>query len=230
VEQALEMARHEEMQLHGVHVVTTEAQRESAEVRAVRSGFEARLQAAGVAGRLAVVTGEVSRAICQRARWVDLVVLSLSHPPAARPLARLGSGFRTVLLRCPRPVLAVPAVAAPLRQAVLAYDGSPKAEEALFLATYLASRWGLSLAVVTSVDDEAVPARARGYLEAHGVAADYIAKQGPAAEVILRAAASHQADLVLMGGYGRGPVLEAVLGSTVDRVLRESRYAVLVSR
>jgi nucleotide-binding universal stress UspA family protein len=135
-----------------------------------------------------------------------------------------------VLLRCPRPVLAVPAVAAPLRQAVLAYDGSPKAEEALFVATYLASRWGLSLAVVTSVEDEAVSARARDYLAARGVAAEHVVEQGAAAEVILHAAASHAADVILMGGYGRGPVLEAVLGSTVDRVLRESRYAVLVSR
>jgi len=33
-----------------------------------------------------------------------------------------------------------------------------------------------------------------------------------------------------MGGYGFSPVLEVVLGSAVDQVLREARGAVLVCR
>jgi nucleotide-binding universal stress UspA family protein len=33
-----------------------------------------------------------------------------------------------------------------------------------------------------------------------------------------------------MGGYGRRPELEVVLGSAVDQVLRESRSPVLICR
>jgi len=39
---------------------------------------------------------------------------------------------------------------------------------------------------------------------------------------ILRTAAENGCDLILMGGDGAGPVMEAVLGSTVDQLLRES--------
>jgi nucleotide-binding universal stress UspA family protein len=34
----------------------------------------------------------------------------------------------------------------------------------------------------------------------------------------------------VMGGYGFGPMLEVVLGSTVDEVLRTSRRPVLICR
>jgi len=39
-------------------------------------------------------------------------------------------------------------------------------------------------------------------------------------DVILREARKRQADLIVMGGYGYPPLLEMLLGSTVDAVLR----------
>jgi len=38
------------------------------------------------------------------------------------------------------------------------------------------------------------------------------------------------ADLLLMGGYGYQPFIKAFLGSTVDRVLREAWFPVLICR
>jgi hypothetical protein len=64
-------------------------------------------------------------------------------------------------------MLVVPDQASPLRQALLAYDGSPKADEALFVAAYLAGQWQLPLVVVTVVDSLHPPAildQARRYL------------------------------------------------------------------
>ena len=40
----------------------------------------------------------------------------------------------------------------------------------------------------------------------------------------------HIDDLILMGGYGYGPVAEVVLGSAVDGVLRASSQPVLICR
>jgi nucleotide-binding universal stress UspA family protein len=37
-------------------------------------------------------------------------------------------------------------------------------------------------------------------------------------------------DLIIMGGYGFNPVLEVVLGSAVDEVLRTSRRPMLICR
>jgi nucleotide-binding universal stress UspA family protein len=53
---------------------------------------------------------------------------------------------------------------------------------------------------------------------------------GPVAEVILSTAGAHDSDLILMGGYGYSPVVEVVLGSAVDEVLRASRQPVLICR
>jgi nucleotide-binding universal stress UspA family protein len=234
LDQALKVARREEARLHGLHVVPSETQRNSEEVRAVQSEFDRRCEAAGIPGRLALEVGGVARRICERARWNDLVVLSLSYPPAPQPIARLGSGLSTLLRRCARPVLAVPESSSNLGRALLAYDGSPKADEALFVATYLSGRWNIPLVVLTVIEtgrttSEAL-AHAQNYLETHGTQAVFVKESGPVAEAILKAADEHESDLIIMGGYGLRPVLEVVLGSAVNHILRASRRPMLICR
>src|SRR6185369_13856485 len=119
--------------VHGLHVVPGEAERASPAAQSVRAEFDRRCQAAGISGNLAIEVGEVAPKICELAALTDLVVLNLAYPPAPEPLAKLGSGFRNVILHCPRPVLAVPQYRTLPGKALLAYDGSPKAEEALFV-------------------------------------------------------------------------------------------------
>ena len=114
---------------------------------------------------------------------------------------------------------------------LLAYDGSPKAGEALFVATYLASAWNAPLLVVTATDDdrsaEDAQAQAQDYLSVRGVAATYLRERGFVAETIL-SAAQEAADLIIMGGYGFAPLVEAAVGSTVEQVLRSSAWPVLI--
>ena len=234
LEQALVVARREGAQLHGLHVVPSEVQRDSEETQAVQAEFNRRCQAAGIPGELVLAVGEVPREICERARWTDLVVVNLAYPPAPQPLARLSSGFRTLIRRCARPVLAVPETSSRLSRALLAYDGSPKADEALFVATYLSGKWNIPLVVVTVIETGRTTsdalARAQRYLKTHGVQATFAKESGPVAEAILRTAEEHESDLIIMGGYGLGPVLEVVVGSAVDQVLRESRQPMLICR
>ena len=242
LEQALEVAQREGARLHGLHVVPSETQRDSEAAQAVQAEFNRRCEAAGIPGKLALEVGKVPRKICERARWTDLVVLSLSYPPAPQPIARLGSGLSTLLRRCPRPILAVPRSASHLNRALLAYDGSPKADEALFVATYLSGRWRISLTVVTVIEmgrtTSETLARAQEYLETHGVQAAFVKESGPVAEAILKTAdpstgsghCEHESDLIIMGGYGLSPVLEVVLGSAVDQILRASRRPMLICR
>jgi nucleotide-binding universal stress UspA family protein len=231
---ALDVAWREGARLYGLHVVPSETERESEGAQAVQTEFDRRCEAAGIPGRLALEVGGVPRKICERARWTDLVVLSLSYPPAPQPMARLGSGLSTLLRRCPRPVLTVPKSSSHLDRALLAYDGSPKADEALFVATYLAGKWGIPLAVVTVIETGRTTAdtlaRAQEYLRRHGVEAAFVKEGGPVAEAILKTAEEHASDLIIMGGYGLGPVLEVVLGSAVDQVLRASRRPMLICR
>jgi nucleotide-binding universal stress UspA family protein len=234
LDQALGVARREEARLHGLHVVSSEMQRSSEEAQAVQAKFNQRCEEAGIPGELVIEVGGVARNICERGRWNDLVVLSLSYPPAPQPIARLGSGLSTLLRRCPRPVLAVPESSSHLDRALLAYDGSPKADEALFVAAYLSGQWNIPLVVVTVIEmgrtTSGTLARAQEYLETHGVQAAFVKETGPVAEAILKMADEHQSDLIIIGGYGHGPVLEVVLGSGVDQVLRASRRPMLICR
>ena len=71
---------------------------------------------------------------------------------------------------------------------------------------------------------------ARRYFEFHETPVDYVQAERDAATLILQTAAQRDCDLILLGSYGAHPVVEVVLGSTVDRVLRESRRAVLICR
>ncbi len=231
LEYALEIARREGARLHGLHVTPLEVGEKGPEIQAE---FDRRCKEADIPGDLAFESGKVQRRVCDRAPLTDLVVLSLSYPPAPQPIARLGSGLRTIIQRCPRPVLAVPEGSSPLGRVLLAYDGSPKADEALFIATYVADRWNIPLAVVTVIESSRTTSdaleRAQGYLETHGVQTTSVKGNEPVAEAILEAAKEHASDLIVMGGYGFSPVLEVVLGSTVDQVLRASQRPVLICR
>jgi nucleotide-binding universal stress UspA family protein len=183
---------------------------------------------------LAVDVGSIAAKICDRARWTDLIVVRLAYPPAPQPVAKLSSGFHTLVRRCNSPVLVVPRnFVYPLDRALLAYDGSPKAKEALYIAAYLAGRWTIPLVVITVTEKggSAGPLEeARAYLQTRGVEATFISDRGLVAETVVNAAERHDSNLIIMGGYGYHAVLEVVLGSAVDEVLRTSRRPVLICR
>ncbi|MGE5225013.1 MAG: universal stress protein [Omnitrophica WOR_2 bacterium] len=234
VEQAIILSRRENSRLHGLHVVPTIEDKNNKDARAIQAEFKRRCEAAGVAGSLVIASGEVTRQICDRSRWNDLILLNLMYPPASRPLNALTSSFRNMIQRCPKPVLSVPEEVTSLSKALIAYDGSPKAEEALYVATYISGKWMIPLNVVYVVDggstNEETLLAAQQYLESHDIKATYFTEHGSVPEMILKVAAEQSCDFILMGGYGRNPVLDVVLGSTVDHVLRESNLPVLFCR
>jgi nucleotide-binding universal stress UspA family protein len=57
-----------------------------------------------------------------------------------------------------------------------------------------------------------------------------VEEHGDVPTAILKIAAEHESNLIVMGGYGFTPVLEVLLGSAVDRVLQSSWQPVLICR
>jgi nucleotide-binding universal stress UspA family protein len=233
LEQAIILAKKEGSVLHGLHIVTSEAKKRSEAARNIQLEFERRCGEAEIPGHLTLATGSVQRQICSRSRWVDLFIVNLAYPPAPQPISRLSSGFSKLVRSCSRPMLAAPGLTTGLNSALLAFDGSPKSEEALFVATYLSLKWNIPLWVVTVIENGTTTGtlqKAEAYLESHGVKASFIEEQGGVAAAILKQAESTGSDLIIMGGYGSSPVVEVVLGSSVDKVLRESRRPMLICR
>lgn len=234
LEQALLVARHEGSAVHGLRVVARRGELESERTSRIEKRFRERLEAQGVRGEMRVTRGRISRRLCEYARWTDLVILKLDHPPGASLLPRLGSGFRTLLRNCSRPALVVPGHPSSMQHGLLAYDGSDRATEALYVAAYLAGCWGMSLDVVSvaegDLDRSAPLERALQYLRKQGLEASGTLLSGTAASAILNHAQACSADLILLGGYGSSPVVEAVVGSTVEGVLRSSTVPLLICR
>jgi nucleotide-binding universal stress UspA family protein len=234
LELALDVARRENGRLLGLHVVERESQLDSAAALNVKQLFDQRCDEMDVRGELVIAAGGIGRTIIERAAYADLIALNLMHPPPNRPLIRQSSGFTYLIQRSPRPLLITPGGrGSGLKRALLAYDGSPKAEEALIVATYLALRWGTELTVLT-VETPYTPAyalnAARAYLEDYEVDATYVLREKPIGEAVLATAVAHHNDLLIMGGFGFRPVQHLVLGSTVDQMLHEFQHPMLICR
>jgi nucleotide-binding universal stress UspA family protein len=226
VDMAIQVAQREKSELRGVHVLNTDDKKDSAKVTGIREEFERMLAKAGIRGRLVLERGNISRRVEARSHWSDLVVLHLKHPPGDQLMQRLLSGLRAFLMHSPRPALVV-GQASKMKNALLAYDGSRKANEALYLAAYLASYWGTKITVLTSLEKSLKESlnlqKAKGYLVSQKVEANYIQRRGPAGPAVVAEAAESGCDFVLMGGYGQAPLVELMFGSTLDYVLREFR-------
>lgn len=233
VDQALFVAERERSELRGVHVLAPREKADSERVKAIREEFNRRIKQAGLKGKLVIERGNIHRRVAERAHWSDLVILHLKHPPGAQPMQRLLSGLRVFLQQTKRPVLVL-AKFRPMQHGMLAYDGSRRAEEALYLSAYLARRWGVRLTVLTVADRgfklTRTPSKARRYLRGYGVEASYVQRVGRAGPEILDVSKERGCDFLLMGGYAGGPLVEVVLGSTVDHVLREFDGPIFICR
>ncbi len=232
LEQALQVAKREGARINGLHVLPSKAALESDAVQSVRQTFKQRCAQAGIEGTLNFGVGDVSERLHERSRFNDLVIVNLAYPPEPRPTSRLSSGFSKLVRNCPRPILAVPQVVSALNRGLLAYDGSPKADEAMFVSAYLALCWKIPITVVV-VDDEKIESgktmhRVQTYLKHQEVHAHYVMEVGDPSDAILHTADEDHSELIVMGGYGAAPVKEVMVGSVVDQVLRKSRTPILI--
>ncbi len=230
---ALALAEQERGRVLGLYVLHKESPEGRARAEAVQTEFAQRCAAAAIPGALAIETGEVASRICARSAWADLTIIKMAYPPPAHPLARLSSGFRTLIRDANSPLLVLPAEKGPVwRQALVAYDGERHSETALLVAAYLAQRLGVALSIVTvAAQDaaaEAILARAQQELARHSVDADLVQRSGPVTETIVNTARELACDLIITGGYSRPAPLEMALGSAVDQILRTSWLPTLI--
>jgi nucleotide-binding universal stress UspA family protein len=225
LELALRIARTEGAIVHGLHLVSSEDQIDSERVNSLRVTFNRTCHAAGIPGRLAVEVEDLAESVCDRARWSDLVVIDRS--PTSE------TSLHDIIQHCSRPVLLVPGPAQELKRALLVYDGSPKAREALYVATYLASRQNVSLVIFATKEGDQKAMRktvtvARRHLRKHGVDAELFETHGPIAAAIRNGAMKAQCDLIIIGGYSQHPLLAPK--NSLDELLRLSQTPIVICR
>jgi nucleotide-binding universal stress UspA family protein len=233
LEQAILIAQRENASIHGLHVVDSKEKMQSPEALDVQRHFNQKCLDANVPGNLAIEAGEITGKIRERAAVTDLIVLKIEHPPMGG-LSSFASPFRTIITASSSPVLGIPEHAREFQRALLAYDGSPLAKEALFVATYFAEIWKTKLFVFTALDGTRLTADVqdyvRRYLDIHEVEAKYFTSELGVRDRLRNMVEDYEIDLVLMGSYGASALRQLFIGSTVDTMLRESRVPIFICR
>ncbi len=228
---ALQIALKEDAWLGGLRVYPAGQTAEDT----LEEDFCRRLGEAGIAGKLVTEVGKnAANQILLRARWVDLVVTRMVFPPPLRLFSRLASGMRLLIRRSPTPLLLIPDQPREMKTVLLAFDDSPRASEALFMAAYLALRWQMRLTVITAHEDvqqaKEICLPAVRYLVGREIEADFLYRSGPADQAILKAVDELGIDLLVMGGYSKNLMRELFTKNTIDRVLQKICVPVLICR
>ncbi|HTC17847.1 MAG TPA: universal stress protein [Stellaceae bacterium] len=214
----------------------------TAAARKTKAMFEAAVQRHGIAlaatppksGASAAwreETGYAPAVLARRARFFDLAVLGRSDRVVDEPHS---DAIEQTLLVSGRPVFLAPAK--PLKalgdNVALGWNGSPEAVRALAasLPVLAAARAVTIISIGDAKTSDATEAVA--YLGWHGVTARH--RQVPAVpgvgpgQQLLSAAREADADLLVMGGYGRGPWREMFFGGATRELVAASLLPLLL--
>lgn len=199
--------------------------------QAVLEAFKRRAEAWGVKRvELLLRTGVPYQVIVEEARAADLAVLGRAGEQLGHEATGVGSTVERVARTSPVPVMVAALEFTPVKRILVGYDGSDLAVRALHFIVDLAP--GLEVVVVSVADDPDKAAVLAGegveYLAAHGVKAGAEALTGDPGEALVEF--QEPSDLLAMGAFGRGRVVEMLLGSTTEFVLRRAVGPVLLVR
>ncbi len=182
--------------------------------------------------------GEVAQCVSQRARYADLVILG-QYERQGSPVTHPFPIAHSVVLRCGRPVLVVPAVAQPssLARVAVAWDGSREAVRVVHDALPLL-RLSQSVQIMTMIpssaeDNEDDAESLLAHLAKHGIGIGTDALQIRTVEEhgsLQKQIEQGYYDLLVMGGYSRPMWLEFLFGGVTQSILSSSKIPVLVSR
>jgi nucleotide-binding universal stress UspA family protein len=187
-----------------------------------------------IAAETVVEVGVVPNQLCERAKATDLLMIGHRGVNERFSTGLLGSTTESVARKSPRPLLVSPIRFREVTRALLAYDGSDRASRAMRAAADFASTLNIPLTVITVARDlklgERTLNQARSYLEPYSIRAEFKLVQGHAHEGIIGSLKEFSADLLFIGAYGHSRIIEMVLGSNTEFVLRNAPCPVFLSR
>lgn len=203
--------------------------------KALLEGFAERASKEGVEADTLIGVGVVANEISERARTADLVVIGHRGLNERFSTGLLGGTAESVSRKCPKPVFVSPMEFHECTNPLLAYDGSSRAAAAMQVAAELCTTLKLPLTVLTVQKDEEHGHRilneAETYLKPHNVESRFELQQtGNAPERIANFIREQNHDLLFIGAYGHSRIIEMVLGSTTEYVLRNTDCPVFLNR
>lgn len=177
----------------------------------------------------------IGRAAARHAFFADLTLFPNRSVPAN---VAMTEAFNGVLFETGRPALVLgtePSAFINPKGVLMAWNGEPQAAKAIHQSLMLLD--GSQDTRLVLVDPEATPSginpgdEMAAFLARHRekVTVDTVASAGrDVAEVLLQHAVDKDADLIVMGGYGRSRLREWLLGGTTRKLLSESKLPVFM--
>jgi nucleotide-binding universal stress UspA family protein len=146
----------------------------------------------------------------------------------------LGGTTESVTRKSPRPVFVSTKKFKLIEHPLLAYDGSQRASSAMESAAEFCTLLGLPLTVLHVPKDEKagekVLEQAKFYLGSYEIETKYELARGYPEQKIIEYLVNLSYDLLFIGAYGHRRIIEMVLGSTTEYVLRKSPCPVFLTR
>ncbi|MBI1816280.1 MAG: universal stress protein [Deltaproteobacteria bacterium] len=203
--------------------------------QALLQDFEAQASARGVAHDQALAMGVVANEICERARTADLVVIGHRGVNEKFSTGLLGGTAESVTRKSPKPVFVCNLEFHECANPLLAYDGSQRAAAAMQSAAEFCTTLSLPLTVLSVNKDEQAGRKeldeAETYLRSYQIKTQYELQQtGNAPERIANFIKERSHGLLFIGAYGHSRIIEMVLGSTTEYVLRNAACPVFLNR
>lgn len=202
--------------------------------KSILKEFAQRCRQKGVRCDTLLDMGIIPNEICERSKVADLVVLGHRGVNEEFSTGLLGSTAESVTRKCPRPVFISARRFKEIEHPLLAYDGSQRASSAMESAAEFCSQLRLPLTVLYVPKEEKLGEKvlqeARSYLGSYGVDTRYELARGYPEQKIVEYLLNFNYDLLFIGAYGHRRIIEMVLGSTTEYVLRKSLCPVFLNR
>jgi nucleotide-binding universal stress UspA family protein len=188
----------------------------------------------GITAETLLDVGIVANQICERAKGADLVMIGHRGINERFSTGLLGSTAESVARKSPRPLFVSPMRFTEIRKPVLAYDGSERAARAMRAAAELSALLDVPLATITVARDLKLGSKtlneARAYLEPYSIKTEFKLVPGHAHEGIIGFLKEYEADLLFVGAYGHSRIIEMVIGSNTEYLMRNASCPVFLSR
>ncbi|MGB9736201.1 MAG: universal stress protein [bacterium] len=177
-------------------------------------------------------TGIVTKEIAEREKLVDLVIIGQKGVNSQFDRKILGSTTEGLTRRLTKPLLISPMEFKTLNKILLAYDDSNGAKKAMEFAVGFCKDMGLPLSVININKDEAASKtilnNVTSYIEPYNIRFETLTKSGNAEKVLKSMLDEDTYDLLIMGAHGHSRIVELVLGSTAEYVIRNTKKPVIV--
>jgi nucleotide-binding universal stress UspA family protein len=196
--------------------------------------FSIRCRKQGIRHQTFLDMGLIANEICERSKVADLVVIGHRGINEEFSTGLLGTTAESITRKCPRPLFVSTKRFKVIERPLLAFDGSQRASSAMESAAEFCSTLRLPLSVLYVSKNEklaeAVLQQARSYLDSYSIVSQFETASGYPEQKIIDYLVNFNYDLLFIGAYGHRRIIEMVLGSTTEYVLRKTPCPVFLNR